>query len=130
LKLKYSPKDIGGISALNTYYERITELEEKLYSDYDNNFKECNNDINKIHENLTNIIAETSGDVILYKYCEKLLMFLNKYRYEHIDVEKTLNDIQKRFTTKESSNDKCVEELISLAEKIKYSGKKYGIGIK
>lgn len=130
LKIKYAKHDIGSVSALNTYYERLKEVEEKLYLDYEKNNAECFKELNKIQTDLKNIITEISGDIILYKYAERLLMFLNKYRHEHNDIKAKLNEVFLKFNSQEFNSSESLNELITLAENIKYSGKKYGIEIK
>jgi hypothetical protein len=127
LKMKYSPNDMGIVATLNSYFESIEEVYEKLSSNYELNYESSVIELQKIKQELEHIVVETSNDVILYKYCEELFMFLNKYRREHDEIKNKLDYIESLIQEHNSTGG--IDELIALGEKIKRDGASYGIKI-
>jgi hypothetical protein len=127
LKMKYSPNDMGIVATLNSYFESIEELYEKLSANYELNYDSSAAELQKIKQELEHIVVETSNDVVLFKYCEELFMFLNKYRREHDEIKNKLDYIDSLI--QEHNSISGIDELIALGEKIKRDGASYGIKI-
>jgi hypothetical protein len=127
LKMKYSPNDMGIVATLNSYFESIDEVYEKLSENYELNYESCAIELQKIKQELERIVVETSNDVVLYKYCEELFMFLNKYRREHDEIKNKLDHIESLI--QDHNSIAGIDELIALGEKIKHDGASYGIKI-
>jgi septation ring formation regulator EzrA len=127
IKNKYNPNNIGIITNLNSYAQEIERLHDRINVGYPVNKKEVDIELTGIENDIENFMNETADDILLYKYCERMLMFLNKYRNEHQEIAKQLDQIESDFNEKKI--DISIEGLILLGNKIKENGREYGVKI-
>ncbi|MDR3249525.1 MAG: hypothetical protein LBS95_00385, partial [Mycoplasmataceae bacterium] len=128
IKHKSNPSDVGNSLVLNTYFERINELEFHLRTKYKDKYEETFEELNNIKKDIEGIAIEAINDLILIEYSKKLFFYLNKFRHEDKEIDEKLNKIEKDSV--EKNIDKALDDLISLSFSIKESADKYGVKIK
>lgn len=110
------------VNSFIAIYNKNNEMIGKLEGDYFNNAQEIYANISEIEEGIATNLKEIANNSIITQINKKLIMYANKYRLEHEEINKKITQAEDFYVKKEYN--KSIDILIDTLSKIKNDAKK------
>lgn len=89
------------IEQLNNLYSEINDFQNNKINKFDiNEINEMKKNIEWYYNQSNELWESYIRNKILFLYCSRCIMFLNRFRYENIDIEKIINSIEEKNKNK------------------------------
>lgn len=119
MKVNIKSADESTITSIRTTVAKIDQFENMLSTDYFANYAQVYSEIQETKQQVVSIINSCSFDSTLKSYCQRLLLFLNKYRNEAPQIAETLDNAELAY--KKNKYQDTIDSLIEVLQTIKYS---------
>jgi septation ring formation regulator len=127
LKLQYSEIDQKGIDSIKNTIQHIKELQTQLAQNYFQNYNVVNNELGQIREQTSLLISSAAYNQTLKIYAQRLIYYVNKYRNEHEEINKSLNIAEGLYQKGQYQN--TIEQMIETVSTILSSAKESKISL-
>jgi septation ring formation regulator EzrA len=121
MKSQFKNIDQKNIDTIKNIIEHIQLLQKQLSENYFQNYSAVNEELIKIREQTTLLISSPLYGQTLKIYAQRLIGYVNKYRNEHDEIEKSLNLAEGFYKKGEYQN--TIEQMIETVSTILTSAK-------
>lgn len=91
LKLQFANVDQKSLETIKNIIEHIKVLQNQLSEKYFQNYDNVNDELIKIREQTGLLISSAAYNQTLKVYAQRLIYYINKYRNEHEEINRSLN---------------------------------------
>jgi hypothetical protein len=121
LKLQFNDVDKKGVDTIKNIIEHIKLLQMQLSENYFHNYTNVSNELSKIREQTSLLISSATYNQGLKIYAQRLIHYVNKYRNEHDEINKSLTIAENLYQKGQYQN--TIDQMIETATIILTSAK-------
>jgi septation ring formation regulator EzrA len=120
-KLRFNSGDTKSLDGIKNIIMHIDHLQAQLANNYFANYQGVKDELEKTKEQVTLLLQASSLDETLKLYSQRIIFFLNKYRYEAKEIDRVLTLAEKYYTN--GRFQESINLLIDVLSNIKESAK-------